>query len=345
MKLTDIDLSSLSEVAASILLLEHVHRELATGGVPLPSLPPGAEFVVNPASAALPQNTPLNFGFPTATLAADAEKLRGLDVDPMSGQPLPGALGYAMPDAASIFGGAPAQSAAPLQLVPSTAGAAPSQTAPAALPASGALPALQALAPQPGVSAAASAAPAAPASPAGGVEIDADGLPWDERIHAGTKRKNGDGRWTSKRGINDPDLVPSVVAQLRAQMAAGGVTTLTTPPAQAQSAAPLPLSTPAQSTAPLAALPATSGLAYLAAPTPPALPGLPPQAAQQQSSEPATFLDFMTAMAVEVQAGRMPATAFVEACNPYGGPAALQKDPSSIPMVLATLRAMYPGML
>jgi hypothetical protein len=346
MKLTDIDLSSLAEVAAAITLLDSVHVRLATGGVPLPSLPPAAEFVVNPAPSRDPVEYLANLAPDseaakflalstpglTGALAADAEKLRGLGVNPMTAQPL---------DAATIFGrvtpgpgeydpmpGAPAQSATPLSLPAlSTAGVAPSPTAHAVPPAFGLaplaspVPALQLVA-----SAAAPVAPAPQASPAGGVELDADGLPWDERIHAGTKRKNADGRWTGKKGINDPDLRPRVIAQLRAQMAAGGVTT--------QSAAPF---TNAPSTTPLAALPATNGLASLAAPTPPALPVGKPT--------PTTFADFMTAATVEVQSGRLTALQFGEACKLYGGPAGLASDPAAIPTVWEALKKQHPGML
>lgn len=395
MKLTDIDLSSLAEVAAAVTLLEHVHRELATGGTPLPSLPPAAqEFVVNPAPslAQVMQGAPnwsreqpcglfvakgadvvaqsqraaevmshasqavalqREFREMDAALAADAEKLRGLGVDPITAQPLPerhaphmqpGCEPAVPMDAASVFGGAPAQSAAPLpQSAPASADAAASPTAPVAPLASGPTSqasALPALAPLPAPSAAAPAAPVAQPSLAGGVELDTDGLPWDERIHAGTKRKNDDGRWTKKRGLNDPALVTRVVEQLRAQIAAGGVTT--------QSAAPLPLSAPAPSTPPLAALPTTSGLASLAAPTPPALPSHQPLAVPQQSSgapAPTTYLDFMTAATVEVQSGRVPIEAFGEVCKSLGGATALSTNPELIPIAWATLKDRYPGML
>lgn len=45
----------------------------------------------------------------------------------------------------------------------------------------------------------------APPPPAGKEEpeLDVDGLPWDERIHASTKKKTQDGRWKKKRGIDD----------------------------------------------------------------------------------------------------------------------------------------------
>jgi hypothetical protein len=358
MKLTDIDLSSLAEVAAAVSLLEHVHRELATGDTPLPTLPPAegttaalaeqlAEtmrdarglrtFVVNPAPAPVIAD---NIGRGNLTdvldvdeaayieraLAADTKKLRGLGVDPVTAQPM---------DAASVFG----QSATPLPLPAlSTAGVAPSPTAPAAPPASGLAPLVsQAPAPLPAVSADAPAAPAPQASPAGGVELDADGLPWDARIHAGTKRKNADGRWTAKKGIDDPDLVPRVVAQLRAQMAAGGVTALTqlqaanfAPPVQAQSATPLPAALVAL--APVGAAHGASPLTSLAD-----LPAGKPI--------PTTFADFMTAATVEVQSGRLTALQFGEACKLYGGPAGLATNPAAIPTVWESIKAQYPGVL
>lgn len=52
-----------------------------------------------------------------------------------------------------------------------------------------------------------------------GVDLDAKGLPWDNRIHAGAKRKNADGSWTAKRGV-DPALVAQVEAELRQVMGA-----------------------------------------------------------------------------------------------------------------------------
>jgi len=54
---------------------------------------------------------------------------------------------------------------------------------------------------------------------ASGVEIDTHGLPWDARIHASTKRKNADGSWTAKRGV-DQAVAASVEAELRALMSA-----------------------------------------------------------------------------------------------------------------------------
>jgi hypothetical protein len=52
-----------------------------------------------------------------------------------------------------------------------------------------------------------------------GVEVDVTGLPWDARIHAGTKRQNADGKWTAKKGVHE-ETVRVVTEQLRANMAA-----------------------------------------------------------------------------------------------------------------------------
>lgn len=65
--------------------------------------------------------------------------------------------------------------------------------------------------------------PAVPTTSA--LTVDVHGLPWDERIHAGTKAKNADGSWRQRRGLNDPALVARVEAELRA----GGPTLI--PPA------------------------------------------------------------------------------------------------------------------
>lgn len=46
------------------------------------------------------------------------------------------------------------------------------------------------------------------------VELDASGLPWDERIHAGTKSKTAAGMWTKRRGV-DEGTYEAVVAELR----------------------------------------------------------------------------------------------------------------------------------
>jgi len=56
--------------------------------------------------------------------------------------------------------------------------------------------------------------PTAPKSEPEAPEFDADGLPWDERIHASTKTTTQDGRWKKKRGV-DVELIEVVEAELR----------------------------------------------------------------------------------------------------------------------------------
>lgn len=48
-------------------------------------------------------------------------------------------------------------------------------------------------------------------------EVDASGLPWDERIHASTKARKDDGSWRMKRGV-DAKLVEVVTQELHARM-------------------------------------------------------------------------------------------------------------------------------
>jgi hypothetical protein len=50
------------------------------------------------------------------------------------------------------------------------------------------------------------------------VQTDKSGLPWDGRIHAGTKTMTAKGMWTRRRGVED-DVVAQVEQQLRAAMA------------------------------------------------------------------------------------------------------------------------------
>lgn len=51
-----------------------------------------------------------------------------------------------------------------------------------------------------------------------GLDLDSTGIPWDERIHAGTKGKNKDGSWKGKRGVDDATIA-SVTAELKAMVA------------------------------------------------------------------------------------------------------------------------------
>jgi len=64
--------------------------------------------------------------------------------------------------------------------------------------------------------------------PGEGVKLDKNGIPWDERIHAGTKRKNADGTWSLKKGV-DKELAAQIIAEY--QVAAPTTTTVPAAPA------------------------------------------------------------------------------------------------------------------
>ena len=53
-----------------------------------------------------------------------------------------------------------------------------------------------------------------------GVELDANGLPWDARIHGKTKKQNANGTWKYIKKIDREVLVPQVEAELRQTLAA-----------------------------------------------------------------------------------------------------------------------------
>lgn len=85
----------------------------------------------------------------------------------------------------------------------------------------------------------------------GTVVLDSNGLPWDERIHSGTKGKNKDGSWKKRKNVDDA-TVNRISAELRAAVSANAGTTVTTtaPPAPAAPAAPGGLAAPAAPAAP-----------------------------------------------------------------------------------------------
>lgn len=75
-------------------------------------------------------------------------------------------------------------------------------------------------------------APVAPhtANHAGGVEIDARGLPWDARIHSRERTKIANGQWKNKRGT-DPELIKTVEAELAGVMSSAPASApVVTPP-------------------------------------------------------------------------------------------------------------------
>lgn len=158
--------------------------------------------------------------------------------------------------------------------------------------------------------------PASLGAGAASVELDKNGLPWDERIHAGTKTKLNSGEWKAKKQV-DPALVAQVEAELRARVAA--------------------------SPAPVAAVPAVP-----AAPVAPTIPTAPPVAplAPSVSADPATFEQLMPRITAAVTAGIMPPTAVGAACAAHGvaSVVTLQQSPQFVPLVWATLKQQYPNL-
>ena len=88
-------------------------------------------------------------------------------------------------------------------------------------------------------------------------ELDKGGLPWDARIHAGTKTKTQKGDWTRKKGVDDA-VFDAVVAELRQQYpaaaAAAPVATVTAPAAPVASVPAISVPAPAAPVTPYAQL-------------------------------------------------------------------------------------------
>lgn len=187
--------------------------------------------------------------------------------------------------ASEAFGDAadPAAAFPPATAAPTVAPAIPVTAAPAGTPGDGTAPTI----PPVGSDNGQPAAPiASPSSPPAGVELDAKGLPWDGRIHAGTAAKPikvGDGSWRKRRGVDDA-TVQAVEAQLRQVMAAPAPNA---PAAAPVAVSPEPAPAPAPTVAPTAPppTPAAAGTehgavdATIAASAPPPPVAAPPVAA------------------------------------------------------------------
>lgn len=118
-------------------------------------------------------------------------------------------------------------------------------------------------------------APAAAAAPAG-VDTDAAGLPYDNRIHSSPPSKKKDGHWRGKRGLDDATR-DAVTAELRAVMAAPAPGAPATPPPMFDESAPgVPLPPPPPTGGEPVADAATAFAAPAAAPVASPAPPPPP---------------------------------------------------------------------
>lgn len=74
--------------------------------------------------------------------------------------------------------------------------------------------------------------------------VDKNGLPWDARIHAGTKALNADGTWKKRRGVDDATIA-AVTAELQGTPTPAPVAEAATPAApMAETPAPTPVPQP-----------------------------------------------------------------------------------------------------
>lgn len=108
------------------------------------------------------------------------------------------------------------------------------------------------------------AAGAAPAAPQSGNPVDADNIPWDQRIHSSSRKQNADGRWARRKGISDGQFTSVKAELMQAAAFTGSAPAPFTPIAQ-QPAAPVVAAPPAAPVAPTPApvppAPAPSGAA------------------------------------------------------------------------------------
>ena len=187
--------------------------------------------------------------------------------------------------------------------------------------------------------------PASLGAGAASVELDKNGLPWDERIHAGTKTKLKSGEWKAKKSV-DPALVASVEAELRARMAAGNVASPVAPTVPAPPlASPVGASSPTTTASPAVAPAIDPAAVFGGAPAVPPAPVVP--AAPVASADPTTFEQLMPRITAAVTAGIVPPTAVGAACAAHGvaSVVTLQQSPQFVPLVWATLRQQYPALV
>lgn len=158
-------------------------------------------------------------------------------------------------------------------------------------------------------------APPTTEQPGPAAELDRDGLPWDQRIHAGSKALNVDGTWRLKRNT-DPDLIESVKAELKAAMSAPGPATA--PPAAEQ---PGQASPPVEQPGPASP------------PPPPAADDLPP----------VSFAGFVQAITKKQAAGVLTVQEVAEACQKSGlaSMPLLAARADLIPVVFEELRKIW----
>lgn len=178
------------------------------------------------------------------------------------------------------------------------------------------------------------AATASVTTHAPGLDLDADGLPWDARIHASSKVKNADGRWRGKRGVDDA-IVAAVTAELRialgnAPVAASPVVpapvaqtaAIPTPPVPAAPDVPNVPAPPATIAAPVVPAPvATTNVPNVPAPTLSAASPSAPDgnaASSAASAAPLTFPTLCSRITSDIAAGTLTQVKLAEVLGRHG---------------------------
>jgi len=145
------------------------------------------------------------------------------------------------------------------------------------------------------------------ASSVAGVDLDAKGLPWDNRIHAESKGKIADGTWRKKRNV-DPGLVSQVEGELRQVMGAP--------------AAPLAvLTAPSVPTPPLATVAPVTANLPTASVSPVAVPQPPAPQAPAAGDERQQFVALIGRTSAALQAGKITQDEINQCCQAVGVPA------------------------
>lgn len=155
-----------------------------------------------------------------------------------------------------------------------------------------------------------------------GPDRDADGLPWDGRIHSSSKALLVDGKWRQRRNT-DPAVVAAVTAELRAALGAPALAVVPPPPPP-----------PADPTDSHRAINDFFRVDLTPEPAPPpALAVVPPPPPTVDMVM--TFPEFMKA----ITAARIPPGTVLEACKAVGMPSipALNRRPDLILTVAAAL--------
>lgn len=137
-------------------------------------------------------------------------------------------------------------------------------------------------------------------------QLDADGIPWDERIHSGNPTLTADGRWRKKRGVSEV-----YYGQIHAELSGTGISSnpTSTSTVETQAAPPPPASV--APTAPPAEVPNAPATPTVAPPAPTAAPSAPAESASVATDGTSRWPDYATFVQA-VSAIRQPTIPYAE---------------------------------